>query len=74
MKVVEVDGLLAHCEARGAGRTVSLVMLAGDDPVAGDFVVVHLGHAIERISEERALAAWEIYDRMLAVEHRGDGG
>jgi hydrogenase expression/formation protein HypC len=30
--------------------------------------VVHLGHAISRMSEEEAAAAWEIYDAILAAQ------
>jgi len=31
-------------------------------------VVVHLGHAIEAVTPERAAEAWAIYDEMLAAE------
>jgi hydrogenase expression/formation protein HypC len=34
----------------------------------GDFVVVHLGYAVDRVSAEEAAAAWEIYDQLLAAE------
>jgi hydrogenase expression/formation protein HypC len=32
-----------------------------------DFVVVHVGYAIQKISAEEAQSAWEIYDQMLAA-------
>lgn len=69
MQVLSVDGLLARCAARGAEREVNLLLLADDPPAVGDFVVVHLDHAMEKVSPEVAAAAWEIYDQMLA----GDG-
>jgi hydrogenase expression/formation protein HypC len=46
-------------------------MLGHDEVAVGDYVVVHLGHAIERIDAERAAEAWAIYDEMLAAEQGG---
>ncbi len=68
MQVLEIDGFLARCEAKGIERDVSLFMLPEDSVKAGDFVVVHVGYAIQRISEIEARSAWEIYDQMLAAE------
>ncbi|MCU0835308.1 MAG: HypC/HybG/HupF family hydrogenase formation chaperone [Chromatiaceae bacterium] len=68
MQVRSIDGLLARCEAKGVERDANLLML-GDEPLAvGDYVVVHLGYVINRVSAEEADAAWEIYDAMLAAE------
>jgi hydrogenase expression/formation protein HypC len=71
MQITGIDGLVARCEAKGVERQASLLML-GDEVSVGDFVVVHLGHAIERIDAERAAEAWAIYDEMLALEERRD--
>lgn len=71
MQIQSVDGFLARCTAKGAEREVNLFMLQDDTIGVGDYVVVHLGHAISRMSEEEAAAAWEIYDAILAVQ---DGG
>lgn len=68
MKIREMNGLLARCEAKGVTREVNLLMLQDPGLSVGDFVVVHLGYAIERISREEADDAWELYDRMLASE------
>jgi hydrogenase expression/formation protein HypC len=68
MKVMELDGFLAKCEAKGIQRDVSLFMLQ-DEPVAvGDFVMVHVGYAIQKMTEAEARSAWEVYDEMLAAE------
>lgn len=68
MQVVAVDGFLARCEAKGVQRDVSLFMLQ-DEPVAvGEFVMVHVGYAIQKMSEQEARSAWEIYDQMLGGE------
>ncbi|QVL47054.1 MAG: HypC/HybG/HupF family hydrogenase formation chaperone [Thiocapsa sp.] len=68
MQIQSVDGFLARCTAKGAEREVNLFMLQDDTIGVGDYVVVHLGHAISRMSEEEAAAAWEIYDAILAAQ------
>jgi hydrogenase expression/formation protein HypC len=30
-----------------------------------DFVVVHVGYAIQKVTPQEARSAWEIYDEML---------
>ena len=67
MKIREIDGFIAHCEAKGVQRDVSLFMLQDEPLAAGDFVVVHVGYAIQKISPQEARTAWELYDQMLAV-------
>lgn len=68
MQILEINGFGARCEAKGVEREVSLLMLDPDELAVGDFVVVHLGHAIEQISAERAADAWSVYDEILAAE------
>ena len=68
MKVIAVDGYLARCEAKGIERDVSLFMMQ-DEPVAvGEFVMVHVGYAIQKMTAQDARSAWEVYDQMLANE------
>ncbi len=67
MKVIEINGYAARCEAKGIEREVSLFMLQ-DEPVAiGDYVMVHVGYALQKMTEEEARSAWEVYDQMLAA-------
>lgn len=68
MRVVERDGLTARCEAKGIERVVSLFLLQHEDVAAGDHVMVHVGYAIQKMSEADAASAWELYDEMLAAE------
>jgi len=65
MQITAVDGYTAHCEARGVVRDVSLFMLQEENLQAGDYIVVHLGYAIQKITAEEARTAWELYDQML---------
>ena len=65
MQLTRIDGLLARCEAKGVGRDVSLIMLQ-DEPLAlGDFVLVHVGYALQRVSAEEARSTWELLDEVL---------
>jgi len=68
MKIMKVDGFNARCEAKGVEREVSLFMLQDDTIKAGDFVMVHVGYAIQRVSEQDARSSWELFDQMLAAE------
>lgn len=68
MRVVERDGFMARCDAKGIERMVSLFLLQHEDVVPGDHVMVHVGYAIQKISEDEARSAWEIYDEMLAAD------
>lgn len=68
MKIRSIDGLLARCEAKGIEREANLLMLEHENLTIGDFVVLHLGYAMNKITPEEAAAAWEIYDQMLAAE------
>jgi hydrogenase expression/formation protein HypC len=68
MQIQSIDGFVARCTAKGAEREVSLFMLQDEGIGVGDYVVVHLGHAINRMTADEAAAAWEIYDAMLAAE------
>ena len=68
MQIKQIDGFTARCEAKGVQREVSLLMLQEEPLQVSDFVVVHVGYAIQKISEQDAQIAWELYDQMLASE------
>jgi hydrogenase expression/formation protein HypC len=68
MQIKSIDGFMARCEAKGVERDVSLFMMQDDNLELDDFVVVHVGYAIQKISPQEAQTAWQIYDEMLAAE------
>ena len=70
MQIREIHGFSARCEAKGVERDVSLFLLQDELPAIGDFVMVHVGYAIQIIAAETARSAWELYDEMLAAEAR----
>ncbi len=68
MQIKSIDGFNARCEAKGVERDVSLFMMQDDKLEVDDFIVVHVGYAIQKISQQEAQTAWELYDEMLAGE------
>ena len=66
MKIVEIDGFSARCEAKGVHRDVSLFMLQGEPVAVGDFVMVHVGYAIQKVTPQEASSTWELFDQVLA--------
>jgi hydrogenase expression/formation protein HypC len=65
MQVVEVNGFVARCTAKGVEREANLFMLPEGDVAPGDYVMIHVGYAIQKMTEEEARSAWELYDEML---------
>ena len=68
MRICEINGFVATCEAKGIFRDVSLFMLQDEALGVDDFVVVHVGFAIQKITPIEAQTAWELYDQMLAAD------
>lgn len=66
MQIKRIDGFTAQCEAKGVRREVSLFMLQHEVLKPDDFLVVHVGYAIQKVTPQEARSAWEIYDEMLA--------
>lgn len=67
MRIEAIDGFVARCEAKGVERDVSLFMMQGEELTPGDYVVVHVGYAIQKVTPQDAHTAWELYDQMLAA-------
>lgn len=65
MQIRDIDGFIAHCEAKGVRRDVNLFLMQDAELTSGDFVLVHVGYAIQKITEAHAQSAWELYDEML---------
>ncbi len=67
MKIRSIDGFVARCEARGVEREVSLFLMQDETLAPGDFVMVHVGYAIQKVTPEDARTAWELFDEALAT-------
>ncbi len=65
MQVIEINGFNARCTAKGVERDVSLFMMQHEPVEVGEFIMVHVGYAIQKMSEAEALSTWELFDEML---------
>jgi len=65
MQVTQINGVNARCSARGIERDVNLFMLQHEHIAVGDFVMVHIGYAIQKIMPVAARTSWELYDQMV---------
>ncbi|WP_306398145.1 HypC/HybG/HupF family hydrogenase formation chaperone [Telluria beijingensis] len=68
MEVLKIEDGTAWCSASGIRRAVSLYLLPSDAVAPGDFVLVHVGYAIQKIVAHEARTTWELIDRMQGVE------
>ena len=68
MQIKTINDFQCVCEARGIEREVSLFMLQGEAVGPGDFVLVHVGYAIQKVSEGEAADSWELFDEILAAD------
>ena len=57
LKLTKIDGLDAVGEREGVSRNIRLDFIK--EPKLGEYVIVHAGFAIDRISEEQAFLDWE---------------
>jgi hydrogenase expression/formation protein HypC len=73
MQVVEIDGWRARCRAKGGvEREVNLFLLRHEPLAPGDYVMVHVGYAIQKVSEAMARTAWETDEAMRAAAGPGE--
>jgi len=68
MKITAIDGTEATCVARGVERRVSLFMMGDGVAGVGSWVLVHVGYALQVISEAEAQETWDLFDQMTAGE------
>jgi hydrogenase expression/formation protein HypC len=71
MQITRIEGSCARCSAKGVERDVSLFLLQEESVREGDFVLIHVGYAIQKLTEEEARSSWELLDQMLAEEGAG---
>jgi hydrogenase expression/formation protein HypC len=66
MKVIEINGNKAICEQGGTLIETYLDML--EDVKIGDYVLIHAGFAIKKISEEDASETIRLLNEILSSE------
>ncbi|SMP05871.1 hydrogenase expression/formation protein HypC [Desulfurobacterium pacificum] len=73
MKVVEINYPMAVAEAKGVKRQINLMLLPEDEVKVGDYVMVHVGNAIEVIDEKEAEEIWKVLDEVMAAIEEQEG-
>ncbi len=64
-KIVEIDeDNIATVDTMGVKRQVSLDLM-GDDVAIGDYVLIHVGFAMNKIDEKDALDSLELYREIV---------
>lgn len=66
MRIESIEGSRASCTAGGIVRHVELFLVQDRHPRPGDYVLVHVGYAIQMVSAEEAQAAWALLDELEA--------
>jgi hydrogenase expression/formation protein HypC len=72
MRIVSIDGSTARCEAKGVTREASLFLVQDQALAPGDFVLVHVGYAIQKIAPGEARVAWDAFDALAAAGAAAD--
>ncbi|TSE31034.1 hydrogenase assembly chaperone HypC/HupF [Tepidimonas thermarum] len=70
MQVIEADGRFALCEGRGERRRINTALVG--DVVSGDWLLVFLDDARERIDADRAAGVNAVLDLVLGVMQGAD--
>lgn len=56
IEVVDPERHIAKVEVAGVRRNVNIGLLTGDEePVLGDYVLIHVGFALSKIDEQEAM-------------------
>ncbi|OBS08825.1 HypC/HybG/HupF family hydrogenase formation chaperone [Acidihalobacter prosperus] len=66
MRILEIDGDTAVCEAGGIRRNVSLFLLQHAPPSVGEHVIVHVGYALQTLTHEDAAARQALFAALQA--------
>jgi hydrogenase expression/formation protein HypC len=72
MQLVEINYPSGVAEARGVTRNIGLQLLQESDVSIGDYVIVHVGFAIEKLDKVRADEIWEGFNELLRLMDQED--
>jgi hydrogenase expression/formation protein HypC len=64
-RIVDIDGVMATADVGGVQKAVSLALV--DDIAVNDYVIVHVGYALNRLDPEEAELTLQLF-RQVARE------
>lgn len=68
MKILSIANSIARCQHKGIERDVDVFLIADQSPEPGEFVLVHVGYAIQKIEKEEAETRWQLIDQMQSLQ------
>ena len=71
-KILSIDGDMASASVGGAIVQTGLHLL--DDVSVGDYVLIHTGFALQKISEEEALETIRIIEELESYQYPSEQG
>ncbi|MEQ6917069.1 HypC/HybG/HupF family hydrogenase formation chaperone [Halomonas aquatica] len=74
MQITRIDGDTARAASRGIERDIDLMLVQDQGLAIGDFVIVHVGYALQRLEPDDALATWRLLDEMDVPGNTDDDG
>lgn len=74
MRLIDINYPAGVAEARGVTRHIGLQLLGESDVKIGDYVIVHVGFAIEKVEKKDADAIWKGFDDLLMLMDEEDRG
>ncbi len=67
MKIISIKKSIARCQYQGIECDVDIFLLADSGVEVGEFVLVHVGYAIQKIEKEEADTRWQLIDQMQSL-------
>ena len=65
-RIIRLIGKNAVCDFGGVNRRVNIQLM--EEIMPGDYVIVHAGYAIEKLSEEEAQQSIRMWNELLKME------
>ncbi len=62
MRITQIDGNTAHVDTSGVELDIALDLV--EEAKVGDYVIVHAGYAIQRLSPQEAQETLDILNRL----------
>jgi hydrogenase expression/formation protein HypC len=63
-KIVAINGVMANVDVGGVRKDISLALV--DDVAEGDYVIVHVGYALNRLDPEEAALTLQQFREVAA--------
>jgi len=68
MKIIEINGHTARCDRMGLQREVDIYLLSEQQINIGDYVLVHVGYAIQKLALDDAKQRLELFSQLNEMD------